>query len=223
MSNELDTQESIDLRQKMVADQLFHRGIRNESILQAFQTIPRHLFIPHVRIDEAYSDRPIPIKAGQTISQPYVVALMLTYLDVKSHHRILEIGSGSGYSTAIISSLCQHITGIEVFQELLEGAQQALVDLKIENVSLKHASAWEQFEQDIVYDRIILWASPPKIPTHLFGRMDEDSVLVAPQGKREQFVWKFKKNEGKIERVRLDPVRFVPLVQGSVQEIDINR
>ena len=223
MTNKLDTQESLDLRHHMVADQLLRRGIGDEAILQAFQAVPRHLFVAHASIKDAYRDEPLPIRAGQTISQPYIVALMLTYLDIRPHHRVLEIGSGSGYSTAIMASLCRHVTGIEVFQELLKEAQHSLSKLHIDNVNLNHASAWEQFDQEQVYDRIILWASPPKIPAHLFGKMDEDSILVAPQGKGEQFVWKFTKNEGKIDRVRLDPVRFVPLVQGTVQEIDINR
>ena len=94
-----------DLRQEMVSEQLVKRGIYHSEILDAFKEIPRHLFVPHIPPEKAYEDQPLPIKSGQTISQPYVVALMLSYLDIKHNHQILEIGSGSGYATAVMSKL----------------------------------------------------------------------------------------------------------------------
>jgi len=222
MIDKLETDDSQSLRQDMVSDQLRRRGILNRSILATFEEIPRHLFVSGVDTAEAYSDQPLPIKAGQTISQPYVVALMLEYLDLQPEHSILEIGSGSGYATAIMSKLCKDVTAMEVYAELLEDSRNVIKQLGLTNVDLKHGSAWEQFDTQKVYDRIILWASPPRIPEHIFDSLKESGILVAPEGKSEQYVWICTKKDGNIARNRKDPVRFVPLVQGSVQEIDRN-
>ncbi|NQV42010.1 MAG: protein-L-isoaspartate(D-aspartate) O-methyltransferase [Candidatus Marinimicrobia bacterium] len=210
------------LRQEMVSDQLVRRGIKQSAILEAFNEIPRHLFVPHILPHEAYSDQPLPIKSGQTISQPYVVSLMLSYLDLHPAHHLLEIGSGSGYATAVMSKLCHHVTGIEVYEELLNDSINIIKQLGLLNIELKHASAWEHFSEGTVYDRIILWASPPRIPEHIFHNLKEGGILVAPEGKSEQYVWICTKIDGDIIKKRKDPVRFVPLVQGSVKEIDRN-
>jgi len=220
MSTELETGESVLLRQEMVAEQLLRRGIDDTAILDAFSTTPRHLFVTKASVFDAYADRPLPIKSGQTISQPYIVALMIEYLNIQPSHAILEIGSGSGYATAVMSKLCRQLTAIEVYSELLKDSRLVLDRLGLLNVELHHGSAWEQFKTEEVYDRIILWASPPRIPDHLFDCLREGGILVAPEGKSDQFVWICKKQDGKIIRKRKDPVRFVPLVQGSVQEID---
>jgi len=213
---------SLDLRLEMVNNQLKSRGIHHSAILDVFREIPRHLFVSKVSPLEAYSDRPLPIKAGQTISQPYIVALMLSYLEIHPTHAILEIGSGSGYATALMSKLCRHVSAIEVYQELIDDSLEVINQLEITNVDFQHSSAWEQFDKQIVYDRIILWASPPRIPEHIFDNLNEGGILVAPEGKSEQYVWICKKKDGEITKRRRDPVRFVPLVQGSVHEIDRN-
>ena len=210
------------LRQEMVSDQLLRRGISQTAILDAFNEIPRHLFVPHIPAHEAYSDQPLPIKSGQTISQPYVVSLMLSYLDLHQTHHTLEIGSGSGYATAIMSKLCHHVTGIEVYEELLDDSIGVIKQLGLNNIDLRQASAWEHFNEGKVYDRIILWASPPRIPEHIFDYLKEGGILVAPEGKSEQFVQVCTKLDGDIVQARKDPVRFVPLVQGTVDEIDRN-
>jgi len=214
--------DTLDLRHEMVSDQLMNRGILHSGILEAFNDIPRHLFVPHIAPDHAYEDQPLPIKSGQTISQPYVVALMLSYLDLRHSHHVLEIGSGSGYATAIMSKLCHHVTAMEVYGELLEDSWVVIKDLELPNIDLMHGSAWEHLKEGIVYDRIILWASPPRIPEHIFDSLKEGGILVAPEGKADQYVWICTKKDGNIIKKRKDPVRFVPLVQGSVQEIDRN-
>jgi len=218
----LEIGDTHSLRLQMVSDQLLRRGIQQPAILDAFQEIPRHLFVPHIAPQEAYADQPLPIKSGQTISQPYIVALMLCYLDIRPIHHVLEIGSGSGYATAVLSKLCHHVTGIEVYGELLDESMSIINQLELSNIDLKHASAWEHFEEKMVYDRIILWASPPRIPEHIFHSLKEGGILVAPEGKSDQYVWVCTKKDGHIIKKRKDPVRFVPLVQGSVQEIDRN-
>lgn len=220
MTSTWDYEDAYELRQRMIAEQLEYRGINHAEILKAFREIPRHLFIPQVSIQEAYEDNPIPIKAGQTISQPFIVALMLTYLDPRKEHSVLEIGSGSGYATALLGRLCKQVDAMEVYSELIQDSKMALDKLSVDNISIFHKSAWEQMKSDKVYDRIILWASPPRVPQHLFDRLKEDGILVSPEGKHEQYVWIHKKKRGQIHKQRTDAVRFVPLVQGSVDEID---
>lgn len=218
MTSPADYQNSNQLRQMMVREQLMQRGISDSKILDVFMETPRHIFIPDVDLEEAYGDHPIPIRAGQTISQPFIVALMTLYLELAPSHDVLEVGSGSGYATAILSKLCKHIDAMEVYNELLQASSAALEKLAISNVTLYHNNIWEQKDAGKVYDRIILWASPPRVPSHLFDMLSEDGILVAPEGKLEQFVWIFKKRNGRIEKQRKDAVRFVPLVQGPVIE-----
>lgn len=222
MTSTWDYDNAHELRLKMVAEQLNYRGIHQKNILEAFQEIPRHLFVPHVNLSKAYGDYPLPIKAGQTISQPYIVALMLMYLELDLTHEILEIGSGSGYSTALLAKICKHVNAMDVYSKLVRDSQSVLEQLEIDNVSMSHGSAWEHLVENKVYDRIILWASPPRIPEHLFNSLKDGGILVAPEGKYNQYVWVCRKSAEQINRVRKDAVRFVPLVQGSVKEIDSN-
>jgi protein-L-isoaspartate(D-aspartate) O-methyltransferase len=222
MISSWDIADSYDLRQEMVNTQLELRGIKESEILEAFKNTPRHLFIPNVSLHKAYSDQPLAIQAGQTISQPFIVARMIQYLKLSSSDEILEIGSGSGYATALLSKLCRHVDALEVYHDLVRASRLALKRLDLINVSIQHKSAWEQLDTQKVYDRIILWASPPRIPDHLFENLIDGGILVAPEGKSDQFVWVFKKVAGEISRERKDPVRFVPLVQGTVLEIDVH-
>lgn len=221
MWRDLEIGDSRDLRESMIMEQLVSRGIQERDIIEAFRKVPRHVFIPHVDLLSAYGDHPVGIKSGQTISQPFIVALMILYLDLKPQHRILEIGSGSGYATAILSLLCHQVDAMEVFQELLEDAKAVVRRLELSNIRFQHQSAWEQLPPGQVYDRIILWASPPRVPSHLFDCLSkEGGVLVSPEGKFDQFVNIYTQRGGKIDKKQTDAVRFVPLVQGTVHEID---
>ncbi len=220
MTSTWDYNNSYELRLEMVAEQLKYRGIVKDDILRAFTEVPRHLFIPHVPIQDSYGDHPIPIPAGQTISQPFIVALMIDYLELEVDHTVLEIGSGSGYATAILAKLCRYVDAYEVYSELIRGSQSVLKQLSINNVSFNHHSAWEQLPEGQVYDRVILWASPPRIPPHLFKSLSDGGILVAPEGKGHQHVWIYKKSGEQLTHERKDAVRFVPLVQGSATEIN---
>ncbi|MCF7807828.1 MAG: protein-L-isoaspartate O-methyltransferase [Candidatus Marinimicrobia bacterium] len=205
----------------MIWEQLESRGVTDAAILDAFEKIPRHLFIPHVSLEQAYGDYPIGIKAGQTISQPFIVALMIQYLDLTHQHQLLEIGSGSGYATALLSLLCKQVDALEVYSDLLEDSRKVIQSLDRDNVRFIHQSAWEHIDSNTVYDRIVLWASPPRVPAHLFDILsDEGGVLVSPEGKYDQYVNIYTKRSGKIQKNRRDAVRFVPLVQGTLDEID---
>ena len=171
MVSPFDYDNAFDLRCEMIAEQLEYRGIEQDNLINAFMEIPRHLFIPEVSLLKAYQDTPLPIKAGQTISQPYVVALMLSYLQLEENNDILEIGSGSGYATALLSKLCRQVDAMEVYGELVKASEAVLAQLELPNIKLDHRSAWEQIQHKKVYDRIVLWASPPRIPEHLFDRL----------------------------------------------------
>ena len=217
-----DSDYSYEMRIDMIASQIESRGIQDPQILQAFLDIPRHIFIPDFNHSEAYSDRPQPIKSGQTISQPFIVALMLSYMELDKTHSVLEIGSGSGYATAVLSKLASHIDAFEVYGDLVQDSVTALELLEINNATVHHNSAWEQIDTNKVYDRIILWASPPKIPDYLFQLLKNDGILVAPEGKADQYVWIHKKEAGELQRIRKDAVRFVPLLRGSTEEIDFS-
>ena len=208
------------LRYHMIREQLEKRGIRQSRILAAFRRVPRHLFTYQDSPELAYSDQPLPLSAGQTISQPYVVALMLSYLQPEAHHRVLEIGTGSGYATALLAELSRQVDSLEVFAELLRSARRVLQQLEIANVELIHGSAWEQTPEKAVYDRIILWASPPKVPENIFNGLKDGGILVAPVGKHKQYVKVFRRAGEQVREQKRDQVRFVPLVQGSVSEID---
>lgn len=206
--------------ESMVEEQLLKRGIHTPSILNAFRNTPRHFFVPEDQQAWAYDDTPLPIGAGQTISQPYVVALIMEYLELEPHHHVLEIGGGSGYATALLARIVKHVDSIEVYGELLERAQSVLESLKLNNIQLRHGSAWEHNSGDQVYDRVVLWASPPKIPDHLIEALSENGRMVGPQGKADQHLWVIEKRAGKIYREKKESVRFVPLVQGRLHEID---
>ena len=208
---------------QMVAQQLSARGITDPRILKAFETTPRHYFLAVDYRIEAYSDQPLPIDQGQTISQPYVVALMLEYLSLSAEHRVLEIGGGSGYATALLAQLARSVHSLEVFSSLLDSARTVLNVLGFDNVNFEHGSAWEQRFPRKVYDRIILWASPPRIPEYLLSSLKSGGILVAPEGKYEQYIWIYHKLDGAIHKEKRDEVRFVPLVQGTTNEIDIFR
>lgn len=220
MEKNWDIIDSLELRQEMVKNQIQNRGISDSEILRVFTEVPRHLFIPNVSLDDAYGDFPIPIKAGQTISQPFIVALMISYLDLNRGNEILEIGSGSGYATALMSKLCQHVDSLEVYEDLISDSRKILNQLELSNISITHRSAWEQMHPQKVYDRIILWACPPRIPQHLFDCLVDGGTVVTPEGKHDQYIWVYRKNNNQIKKERRDAVRFVPLVQGSAEEID---
>jgi len=210
-----------DQRAHMVEKQLKSRGIDDARLLELFSLVPRELFVADSQRPYAYDDIPLPILNGQTISQPYVVALMLQYLKLRPHMEVLEIGGGSGYATALLAHLVKQVDSVEVYRDLLDSAARVLEGLGLTNVSLEHRSAWEQSSSEKVYDRVILWASPPRIPSFLFESLREGGILVAPEGKQEQHIWVYQKAGGDMLKQKKESVRFVPLVQGTTNEIDM--
>lgn len=175
-----------DRRDVMVRDHLIARGIRNEALLNAFRKIPRHLFVPREQQFHAYGDHPLSIGEGQTISQPYMVALMVELLQVEKTHRVLEIGTGSGYQTAILSELAAEVYTVERIDPLLRNARKVLKEIAVTNVYFRlgdGTKGWEQaYPTCREFDRIVVSAAAPSVPVSLLQQMADGARLVIPTG-----------------------------------------
>ncbi len=197
----------------MVRNQIANRGINDERILDAMRDVPRHLFIPPDLYPHAYTDGPLPIGEGQTISQPYIVAYMTWLLRLEPGDRVLEIGVGSGYQSAILSRLVKEVIGIERIPTLAEQAQQRLHDLGYRNVTVQVGDGTLGYEPGAPYDGILVAAAAPYVPEPLLDQLAEGGRLVIPVGDREnQLLERIRRLGGSIHIERLSPVRFVPLV-----------
>ncbi len=202
------------LRRQMVDEQICGRGIVDKRIVSAFLQVPRHRFIPNVDFADAYEDRPVPIGNGQTISQPYIVALMCTVAEIESDDRVLEIGTGSGYAAAIISLLASEVYTVERAKTLHERSRRILEDLGYGNVYPILGDGYEGFAAQAPYDVIVLSAAPPQLPKLLIGQLAEGGRLVAPVGASVQHLIKLHSTEGGLKRSVHGAVRFVPMNHG---------
>ncbi|MBS4026176.1 MAG: protein-L-isoaspartate(D-aspartate) O-methyltransferase [Clostridia bacterium] len=211
---ELEEESSRDHRRRMVEDQLIARGIIDQKVLRGMQTVPRHLFIPdHLRIF-AYEDRPLPIAEGQTISQPYIVAMMAQALELKSPARVLEIGTGSGYGAAILSFIADSVYTVERHQALADEAGKRLADLHYDNIKIKIGDGSKGWEEEAPFDGIVVTAAAPDIPRTLLAQLTSGGNLVIPVGERKwQELLRIRKNpDDSCTTENLGAVRFVPLL-----------
>lgn len=198
-------------RQKMVAEQIKARGIRDDRILQAFLTVPRHEFVPADQVPFAYQDTPLPIGFHQTISQPYIVAFMTSGAQLSPEEKILEIGTGSGYQTAILSQLVQEVYSIEVVPELAQRAQQILHRLKYHNVHLFQGNGYYGLPQAAPFHAILVTAAPLEVPPALIEQLAPQGRLVIPVGDRDQVLMVLQKTSTGMLTTSTMPVRFVPM------------
>lgn len=200
-------------REKMVKSQIVARGIKDEKVIQAMLKVPRHLFVEEALRDQAYGDFPLPIGKGQTISQPYIVALMTEALELKGKERVLEVGTGSGYQTAILAEIALWVYTIERDPELSEKAKKVLLSLGYKNISLKIGDGSLGWPEAAPFDAIIVTAASPQIPQPLVDQLAEGGRIVIPVGDEfSQILVKGIKKDGILKIQTLEPVRFVKLV-----------
>lgn len=201
------------LRERMVREQLMPRGIHDPRVLEAFSKLERHRFIPEELRNNAYADHPVAIGEGQTISQPYIVALMTQSLDLKGEERVLEIGTGSGYQTAILAELAQDIYSVERFENLAKRAQRILDELRYKNIRIKTGDGTLGWEEAGPFDRIIVTAAAPKIPELLASQLNDAGKLVLPLGEAfSQVLTLVEKKDGVFKSSDICGCVFVPLV-----------
>ncbi len=200
-------------RKKMVAWQIRARGIRDPDILRAMTTVPRHRFVPYRVRQSAYKDTPLPIGEGQTISQPYIVALMSEVLQLDRNMKVLEIGTGSGYQAAVLAELAGQVYSIEIVASLGATAKQVLEQLGYTNVHVKTGDGYQGWPEQAPFDAIIVTCAPTHIPKPLQDQLVEGGKLVIPVGGHgHQELVLLAKIKGKILRHKIIPVRFVPMV-----------
>jgi protein-L-isoaspartate(D-aspartate) O-methyltransferase len=202
-----------DARREMVARQIRARGIQSQAVLEAMQSVPRHLFVPPEAIFAAYADEPLPIGAGQTISQPFMVAAMAEALSLEPHERVLEIGAGSGYQAAVLSRLAREVISVEAQPELVTSAQERLARLGYSNVRIEKGDGSLGWPADAPYDAILVTAAAPAVPPPLIEQLAERGRLVIPVGPAEhQNLLRIFKREGGVSQQSLYACRFVPLL-----------
>lgn len=197
----------------MVAEQIASRGIRDARVLSAMASVPRHLFVPREQRDAAYEDYPLSIGRGQTISQPYIVAYMTELLELTGEERVLEIGTGSGYQTAVLAELVSEIWTVEIVELLFRRARRLLVSLGYENINFIHGDGYAGAVEAAPFDRIILTAAAPRPPEPLLAQLRPGGMLLLPQGSPRgvQELVLMRKNRDGFNSTELAGVRFVPM------------
>ena len=206
------------LRQEMVTSQLAARDIWDRSVLKAMREVPRHLFVPERIRPHAYQDHPLPIGEEQTISQPYIVALMTQLAAPKTHHRALEVGTGSGYQAAVLAELVEEVYTIEIVPTLAERSRKVLAELGYSNVYARQGDGYRGWPEKAPFDLILVTAAPGTIPQPLKEQLAEGGRLVIPVGKTWgiQRLMLVTKEKGKFEETVVTSVRFVPMT-GEVE------
>jgi protein-L-isoaspartate(D-aspartate) O-methyltransferase len=200
---------------------LRRRGISDQAVLRAMDEVPRGQFVTMQFADRAYADQALPIDCGQTISQPYVVAYMTEQLGLRPHHRVLEVGTGSGYQAAVLSRLAREVVSVERYRTLAEQARERLKALGYDNVEVVIGDGFAGVPRRAPYDRINVTAAAETVPQVLLDQLTEGGVMVLPLGQHggSQHIVKLTKLQTGIEREQLIAVRFVPLLPGEAQEL----
>lgn len=201
------------MRQQMVNNQIIRRGIKDRKIIDALLEVPRHLFVPNNQINFAYEDYPLPIEYGQTISQPYIVALMTELLELDEKDKVLEIGTGSGYQTAILAKIVKEVYTIERIKELSIHAETILKNLQFNNIYFFCLDGTLGLPAHAPYQKIIVTAAAPKVPQSLIEQLDNDGKMVIPLGEKgNQSLTRIKKSKGNIYQEKTIGCTFVPLI-----------
>ncbi|MEM8883648.1 MAG: protein-L-isoaspartate(D-aspartate) O-methyltransferase [Planctomycetota bacterium] len=208
--------DRLDERRRMVREQIEARGISDPAVLAAMRTVPRHRFVPWERDDESYGDHAVPLSEGQTVSQPYIVALMTRMLRLAGTERVLEIGTGSGYQAAVLAEIVPRVFTIEVRPRLAESARTLLGGLGYRNIEYRCADGRLGWPEEAPFDAVLLTAAPAgDVPQALVDQLGEGGRLVAPVGGRTQQLVTIERRDGRLVRATGAGVRFVPLVHGE--------
>jgi len=200
---------------------LRRRGIMDQDVLRAMEEVPRGVFVDETFAPDAYADRALPIACGQTISQPFVVAYMTEHLDLAPEHRVLEIGTGSGYQAAVLSRLAKEVVSVERFRTLADAARARLERLGYGNVDIVVGDGLAGVPDRAPFDRILVTAAAERIPDALMAQLAEGGMMVLPLGPHDgtQHIVKLTKASTGVTREQLIPVRFVPLLPGQAREL----
>ncbi|MFQ6008531.1 MAG: protein-L-isoaspartate(D-aspartate) O-methyltransferase [Candidatus Zixiibacteriota bacterium] len=207
-------------RRQMVRYQIQARGINDQRVLKAMNKVERHLFVPENYRDLAYYDQPLPIGEDQTISQPYIVAIMTELLHLDGDEKVLEIGTGSGYQAAILAEIAREVYTIEIVERLAKRAEKLLYELGYENITVKCGDGYIGWEEHAPFDAIIVTCAPPKVPQPLIEQLAEDGRMVVPVGTWWQELLLIEKKNGKMTETSVLPVRFVPMTGEGVKKED---
>jgi protein-L-isoaspartate(D-aspartate) O-methyltransferase len=201
------------LRHAMVEQQIFRRGVVSPTVLEAIRSVPRHEFVPEKQRAESYLDKPLPIGEGQTISQPFMVAAMTAALELAGNERVLEIGTGCGYQTAVLSMLAREVYSIELLASLAAAARERLARLGYVNVHIRAGDGTLGWPEAAPFDRILVTAAAPSIPPPLQQQLAEGGLLVIPVGTADrQNLCRIVRHQGKFIEQNLFDCRFVPLI-----------
>jgi len=198
-------------RRRMVEQQLRGRDIHSTAVLDAMARVPRHRFVPAEDQAGAYTDYPLPIGYGQTISQPYIVAFMTEALDLTRQHRVLEIGTGSGYQAAVLGELAGEVFTIEIVEALAERSRQLLAELGYRNIHVRAGNGYAGWPEEAPFDRIIVTAAPDEIPPALVQQLKMDGLIAVPVGVGEQLLHILRRTPTGLTTLKTLPVRFVPM------------
>jgi protein-L-isoaspartate(D-aspartate) O-methyltransferase len=200
---------------------LRRRGISDQAVLRAMDEVPRDRFVEPSFANSAFADQALPIACGQTISQPYVVAYMTEQLAVRPHHRVLEVGTGSGYQAAVLSRLAREVISVERYRTLADGARERLKSLGYNNVEVVAGDGFAGVPGRAPYDRIIVTAAAETLPQTLLDQLAEDGIMILPLGSHEgsQHLIKLTKSQTGTRRENLIAVRFVPMLPGQAEEL----
>ena len=203
-------------RVQTLLNQLRAQGINDERVLEALARVPRDKFVDEAFEHKAWDNVALPIGQGQTISQPYMVARMTALLELTPESRVLEIGTGSGYQTAILAHLVHHVCSVERIKGLQWHARRRLKQLDLHNVSTRHGDGWQGWKARAPFDAMIVTAAPPEIPAELMAQLDDGGILVLPVGDEQQLLKRVRRRGDEFIIDTVEAVRFVPLVRGEL-------
>jgi len=205
----------VKMRRVMVAQQILTRGVKDQRVIQAMLKVPRHKFVPFLSRSLSYADSPLFIGGGQTISQPYIVALITELLALEGEEKVLEVGTGSGYQAAILAELAKEVYTVEILESLAKRSRKLLASMGYENIKVKCADGYQGWKEFAPFDAIIVTCAPPAMPQELFDQLKEGGKMVVPVGEVYQELILITKENGQAKERNIIPVRFVPMVKGS--------